>query len=67
MLTKADPCALPRTPATPRPYASGRRVWNDDAWMSRRAERGTALDAPMAIYEVHAGSWRRNPIEGFGR
>jgi 1,4-alpha-glucan branching enzyme len=34
--------------------------WDDDAWMQGREERN-ALDAPMAIYEVHLGSWKRNP------
>ena len=24
-------------------------------------DRRNALDAPMAVYEVHLGSWRRNP------
>jgi len=24
-----------------------------------------ALDAPLSVYEVHIGSWRRNPVEGF--
>jgi 1,4-alpha-glucan branching enzyme len=36
-----------------------RYEWNDDAWIEER-ESKTALDAPMAIYEVHLGSWRRN-------
>ena len=26
--------------------------------------RANALDAPISIYEVHLGSWRRNPQEG---
>jgi 1,4-alpha-glucan branching enzyme len=34
--------------------------WGDEAWMQEREGRN-ALDAPMAIYEVHLGSWRRNP------
>ena len=33
-------------------------AWGDDAWMANRAKRN-ALDAPLAIYEVHLGSWRR--------
>ncbi len=37
--------------------------WQDDTWMGER-ERRQALDAPMAIYEVHLGSWRRVPDEG---
>ncbi len=27
-------------------------------------ERANALDAPMSIYEVHLGSWRRKPEDG---
>ncbi|HSX82853.1 MAG TPA: alpha-amylase family glycosyl hydrolase, partial [Candidatus Saccharimonadia bacterium] len=34
--------------------------WGDQAWMAERAQRH-ALTAPMAIYEVHLGSWRRVP------
>ncbi len=32
--------------------------WTDDAWMGRRRERD-ALRAPLSIYEVHIGSWRK--------
>jgi 1,4-alpha-glucan branching enzyme len=34
--------------------------WNDHIWMNDRAKR-QAPDAPIAIYEVHAGSWRHVP------
>ena len=39
-------------------------VWSDAAHMAHRA----SLDprrVPMSIYEVHAGSWRRGPDDGF--
>jgi len=32
--------------------------WNDDGWMSTRGVR-QAHDAPIAIYELHSGSWQR--------
>jgi 1,4-alpha-glucan branching enzyme len=38
-------------------------TWGDEEWMSRRRE-ANSLDAPMAIYEVHPGSWMRVPEEG---
>jgi 1,4-alpha-glucan branching enzyme len=37
--------------------------WGDRAWMKERHQRN-ALDAPIAVYEVHLGSWRRVPEEG---
>ena len=40
-------------------------TWGDDAWVAQRGERN-GLDAPMSIYEVHLGSWRRVP-EGDNR
>jgi 1,4-alpha-glucan branching enzyme len=59
---KADPCAL----ATEPPPATASRIfdpaqieWSDDAWMQGRAARHAA-DAPISIYEVHAGSWWRD-------
>jgi 1,4-alpha-glucan branching enzyme len=32
--------------------------WDDAEWMAARAAKNS-LTAPMSIYEVHAGSWRR--------
>jgi len=32
--------------------------WQDQDWMARR-ERANARDAPISIYEVHLGSWKR--------
>jgi len=33
-------------------------AWGDASWMAERAG-SNALDAPISIYEVHLGSWRR--------
>jgi 1,4-alpha-glucan branching enzyme len=33
-------------------------IWGDQAWMSERQNRNK-LNAPISIYEVHLGSWRR--------
>lgn len=32
--------------------------WKDKKWMENRQKKN-ALDAPMSIYEIHLGSWRR--------
>ena len=37
--------------------------WQDEEWMEQRHARN-ALDAPICIYEVHLGSWRRVPEDG---
>ncbi|MGE5444449.1 MAG: alpha-amylase family glycosyl hydrolase, partial [Ignavibacteriales bacterium] len=37
--------------------------WRDDEWMKERY-KANAFAAPLAIYEVHIGSWRRVPEEG---
>jgi 1,4-alpha-glucan branching enzyme len=36
--------------------------WQDGEWMASRGKRHR-LDAPLAIYEVHLGSWMRVPEE----
>jgi len=38
-------------------------VWGDGEWMENR-QKQNALDAPMAVYEMHLGSWMRMPEEG---
>jgi len=39
--------------------AESRHQWLDQAWISGRRESGWRHDA-VSIYEIHAGSWRRN-------
>lgn len=36
-------------------------AWSDADWMSRRGQRDP-LRAPLAIYEVHMGSWRKKAL-----
>ncbi|MFO1399598.1 MAG: 1,4-alpha-glucan branching protein GlgB [Steroidobacteraceae bacterium] len=59
---KSDPLARA---AEPRPGTASRidastYRWGDGAWLERRARRDW-LHAPLSIYEVHPGSWRRHP------
>ncbi len=60
-LEKADPFALCAEP----PPATASRTWTleydwgDAEWMASRGARN-ALEAPISIYEVHVGSWRRD-------
>ena len=57
---KADPLALyaEAPPATASRAWTLDYAWGDDAWMAERRSRN-ALDAPLSIYEMHLGSWRR--------
>jgi 1,4-alpha-glucan branching enzyme len=62
---KADPHAerSERAPGTASVVADpSRHVWHDGAWMAERWRRNDR-DSPIAIYEVHLGSWRRNLAE----
>ena len=70
VLFKADPYA---NYAELRPGNASRITdisgfkWTDDAWMEKRAE-GSPDNKPLAIYEVHPGSWKCHPgreDEGF--
>ena len=61
ILLKSDPFArwTEQRPATasliPQPVE---HQWQDSGWLQSRA-RNQALERPLAIYEVHLGSWRR--------
>jgi 1,4-alpha-glucan branching enzyme len=63
---KSDPYAFqaerpPHTASIVHDLAE--RSWSDGQWMARRAG-AVGRDAPISIYEVHLGSWRRAPEEG---
>ena len=58
---KADPLSFRQQPApATASIVQGlpRHGWSDEAWVERRA-RTDLHRAPVSIYEVHLGSWRR--------
>jgi 1,4-alpha-glucan branching enzyme len=61
---KCDPFAF----AAEAPPRTASRVWgldyewSDAEWMRTR-RRANSLDAPISVYEVHLGSWRRDPAD----
>src|SRR5439155_5813254 len=62
---KADPHAerTERPPGTASIVAApSRHAWRDGAWLAARGEHNDR-EAPISIYEVHLGSWRRNLAE----
>jgi len=63
---KADPLAFAaeHPPHTASVVAAASNfVWADQAWIGSRA-LAHERTAPISIYEVHLGSWRRNPEQG---
>ncbi|MBD3322869.1 MAG: 1,4-alpha-glucan branching enzyme, partial [Chitinivibrionales bacterium] len=64
---KGDPFAFfnetpPKTASTVRDLGY---EWNDTFWLENRKKRNS-LDSPIAIYELHPGSWQRK-IEEYDR
>ena len=62
---KADPFAF-RTETPPKTASVVWHLdynWEDTDWMRNRHRRNSG-QAPLSIYEVHSGSWRRVPEEG---
>ncbi|MDX8399682.1 MAG: 1,4-alpha-glucan branching protein GlgB [Gallionellaceae bacterium] len=67
IIVKTDPYAnefelRPGTAA--RTGTSIEHKWQDDAWMTQRSTWDW-LHAPMNVYEIHAGSWKRHPNGDF--
>lgn len=62
-IDKADPYAF----ASEVPPKSASIIWpidfrwEDDEWLESRGQR-IAVDAPVSIYELHLGSWRRKGV-----
>ncbi len=62
---KADPHAewAEKPPGTASIIAApSRHVWRDGVWMAERWRRNDR-EAPVAVYEIHLGSWRRKLAE----
>src|SRR5512134_304730 len=66
LLVKSDPFAF-RFEPPPRTGSIvcdiDRYAWGDAEWIAARASRNP-LESPLAVYEVHLGSWKRRPEEG---
>ena len=58
---KGDPLAFywERPPRTASIVWDLSYEWNDREWMSKR-KKFNSLEAPISIYEVHLGSWKKN-------
>ena len=66
ILVKADPFgfAFEVAPLSASIICSPAHEWQDAEWMASREARGSWFDRPMAVYEVHLGSWSRIADEG---
>ncbi len=66
-IEKADPFAFHSeiAPGTASVIWDLEFPWNDQSWMSTRSSRNN-LAAPISIYEVHLGSWKRKNSSNTG-
>jgi 1,4-alpha-glucan branching enzyme len=66
VVDKADPYGFLHEvpPRTASIVSKNAYAWTDGAWLADRKRRN-ALDAPISIYELHLGSWKRVPEDGF--
>lgn len=64
VLEKGDPFALrwEESPKTSSMVWDTWFEWEDKNWMKTRREKNS-LDSPFSVYEVHLGSWRRDPSD----
>ena len=61
---KSDPYAFhselrPGTASVVHDLNAQQADWHDHGWLTEGRKRRNAFDAPIAIYEVHLGSWMR--------
>lgn len=66
-LQKSDPFAFfsevaPKSAS--RIYDISHYRWQDSLWMQKR-KKHNAIDAPVSIYEMHVGSWKRHEDGAF--
>jgi 1,4-alpha-glucan branching enzyme len=63
-LEKADPFAVyyETPPKTASIVWDREYQWNDSDWLTKRKQEANK-PKPYSVYEVHLGSWRRNPLE----
>ncbi|MDF1614794.1 1,4-alpha-glucan branching protein GlgB [Desulfurivibrio dismutans] len=65
ILEKTDPCQFlseVRPKSASVVWDTGNFSWSDDEWLARRRKISTYRQ-PMSIYEMHLGSWRRDPSD----
>jgi 1,4-alpha-glucan branching enzyme len=62
---KSDPfaAAMELPPGSASRVTASSFAWQDAEWLAERARRDPTRE-PLAIYEVHIGSWARVPEEG---
>lgn len=66
-ILKSDPYAYyaeVRPDNASRVYDIEGYEWHDDAWLEKRAAADLTRE-PVNIYELHAGTWKRNPDGSF--
>ncbi|WP_285054847.1 1,4-alpha-glucan branching protein GlgB [Pedobacter ginsengisoli] len=63
-IEKGDPYAIrwERPPRTASIIWDMDYKWTDKSWISKRP-KVNALNKPMSVYELHLGSWQRDPSE----
>lgn len=64
LVEKGDPYAIKweHPPKTASVVWENDYQWSDKSWMKKRAKIN-ALNKPMSVYELHLGSWQRDPSE----
>lgn len=64
-VAKSDPFAFlcESPPGTASKVYRFEHTWNDHEWMKKRRKKNN-LHAPISIYEVHLGSWRKIVEDG---